>query len=227
MKNYLKFFVVFILTLTLFPLVFFSACDKESDLLGKVSELKSDAFYGESQNYKIKAGYGFSETPTENDGKVNATVYALSFKLLEKETDNATYVLSLDYGGNTFKSVFALNPVSNALCCSISIEDFTEKSFTVKIFCADASETVTLSSTVPKNAMDYKQAILSLEKNQKNLIDSYRDNNGNFTAELVARIIVKDQKPYWYIGIKSGNGNLKALLIDGVSGEVLAIREVF
>ena len=41
------------------------------------------------------------------------------------------------------------------------------------------------------------------------------------------RVIVKDQLPYWYVGFASGNEQLKALLVDGINGEVLAIREIF
>ena len=41
------------------------------------------------------------------------------------------------------------------------------------------------------------------------------------------RIFVKNDSPYWYVGIASGNGKLKALLIDGASGELLAAREIF
>ena len=40
------------------------------------------------------------------------------------------------------------------------------------------------------------------------------------------RIIVKDGKAYWYAGLSDGKDFLKALLIDGVSGEILATRTV-
>ena len=53
------------------------------------------------------------------------------------------------------------------------------------------------------------------------------DQDGNFNAELYMRVIVKDQLPYWYVGFASGNEQLKALLVDGINGEVLAIREIF
>ena len=40
------------------------------------------------------------------------------------------------------------------------------------------------------------------------------------------RIIVKKEKPYWYIGLINQDGTTKALLVDGFSGEVLAIRKI-
>ena len=90
-------------------------------------------------------------------------------------------------------------------------------------------------------------AVLSFSSTDEQIVSV--DNNGKITANKVGeaiieitgswrefvggeiftsvKVIVKDDKPYWYVGIASGGGNLKALLIDGFSGEVLAIREIF
>ena len=89
------------------------------------------------------------------------------------------------------------------------------------------TENVQLKSTVPKNAISYSTALKYLQKNQRELIKTYCDSDGNFKGEICARIVVKDQKPYWYVGLTDKDGNLKALLIDGFNGEVLAIREIF
>ena len=222
MKKFLCILFTVLITLTMF-----CACEKKPSLFSYVSELKSDEFTGESENYKIKATYGFYEVPKENDGKVGNRAYTLSFKLPNKETENATYVLSLTFNEKIYKAVFKLNPVSNNLCAYIELDGFNLKSFDVTLFCGADAEKVTLLSIVPDTAMNYETALSHLYIEQKDLIDNYFDKDGNFTAELYARIIVKDDKPYWYFGIATGNDNLKALLIDGITGEVLAIREVF
>ena len=41
------------------------------------------------------------------------------------------------------------------------------------------------------------------------------------------RIFVKDLKPYWYIAIANSENKLKAMLIEGFSGELLAVKDVF
>jgi hypothetical protein len=41
------------------------------------------------------------------------------------------------------------------------------------------------------------------------------------------RVLVKDNHAYWYIGLCDTEGKLKALLIDGFDGKVLAVRDIF
>ena len=107
------------------------------------------------------------------------------------------------------------------------MENFSEKEFTVTVFGNGKSEAVTLTSILPKNTISYQKALDCLYDEQKELIEFYQDKNGSFNAEINVRILVKNDKPYYYVGIASGNEKLKALLIDGISGKVLAIREIF
>ena len=97
----------------------------------------------------------------------------------------------------------------------------------MSILSGSAPEVITLKSILPKNTIDYKKALDFLYKDQQNLIKAFCDESGAFNAEIYARIVVKNDKPFWYVGIASGNGNLKALLVDGFSGKTLAIREIF
>ena len=144
-----------------------------------------------------------------------------------KETDAATYTLSFNCDGETYDATFKLNPVKNSLTASIEIADFTEKEFTVTVRSSSSSEQVTLKSTLPNGPLSFSDALLHLQKDQEKLISHYFDQDGNFNAELYMRVIVKDELPYWYVGFASGNEQLKALLVDGINGEVLAIREIF
>ena len=50
--------------------------------------------------------------------------------------------------------------------------------------------------------------------------------NYTYFVDEVSKI-VKEKKPYYYVGFASGNDKLKALLIDGLTGKTLAIREIF
>ena len=58
------------------------------------------------------------------------------------------------------------------------------------------------------------------------MINGFYDQNNNLNLEIHARITVKDNAPYWYVGLNTKNG-LKALLVDGTSGKILAIREIY
>lgn len=220
-----RFFCLTLILVVIFS--FFSACSKSFTLDGNVSELRSCLYEGKSDTLHLKAGYGFKETPFVNDGKVGDTAYILTFKLIEKETEKINYNLSFSFNETVYNGTFKLNPVTNTMTCAIEIDGFNLKEFTVQISFAGNSESITLKSIVPENTISYSNALKLLQKNQGALISHYTTEDGVFNAEIYARILIKDRAPYWYIGIASGNDNLKALLIDGVSGEVLAIREIF
>ncbi len=203
-----------------------TGCKKDEGLAPFVSELRSEIYNGQSDSYQIRASYGFREEPFTNDGSVGEKVYRLTFRMTGLQTDNTERTVFLTYKGVEYKSVFSLNPVSDMLTATLEIEDFSEKEFSAVIFAGSAAETITFKSIIPENALNYRAALALFEKNQPALADSFKDENGNFCAEIYARIIFKDEKPFWYIGFASGNNRIKALLLDGVTGEVLATRDV-
>ena len=202
-------------------------CASTNPLRKSVSELRSDIFLGQSQNYHVSACYGFTETPFDNDAKVGVRKYFLRFKLKDKQLDNATYSISLTFADKTYSSSFKLNPVTHNDTAELLIENFNLKEFDVLISSGGVSEVVTMRSVVPENTISYTTALDYLYKYQRKLIDSYINYDGQFNAEIYVRVIVKEQHSYYYVGIASGNSNLKALLIDGFNGDVLAIREIF
>ena len=216
----LIFAVIFSVILT------FCGCKEQNSLDKYVSELRSDYFISQNSQFNLKGGYGFIEAHRENDGEVDKKIHLLSLRLLGVEDQNVTYHASLDYQDKEYKATFKLNPVTHAMTAVMEIENFTLKEFTVKITSASDSHEITMRSALPDRTIDYHTALKILNEKQSELIKSYFDQNGNFLAEICARVIVKDQKPYWYIGLSDKSGNLKALLIDGLSGEVLAVREV-
>ena len=227
MKKSSFFISIFLSFLLTFSCFFFTACKKVNPLYERVSELRLALYEGQSENFTLSASYGFKETPYNNDSSVGKKVYLLTFKLLGKETDGVNFSLSFNFNSQPYSANFKLNPVTHNLTASVEIDDFNEKKFSVTISGGGAPETVNLKSILPENTLDYKKALDHLYADQQPLINAYLDKNGNFNAEIYARVLVKNQKPYWYIGIASGNGNLKALLIDGFSGKTLAIREIF
>lgn len=206
--------------------IFSCSCKTVNPLYSAVSELRSELYSGNSHNYKIEACYGYKETPYHNDNKVSEKVYALLFRLIDKETDGATYSIELVHGGKTYSANFKLNPVSHTLTARIELENFNQKEFSATLKKAQETELITFTSIVPEKTISYRTALDGLSKTQTALIERYCDENGKFTAEIHARIIVKDQHPYWYVGIVKSDG-IKALLVDGFTGKILAMREIF
>ncbi len=222
-----KKFVLPLTIIMLFIVLTSFGCGNVNRLYSRLSELRLNLYEGESENYSLRAHYGFCEIPYINDGTVGEKVYKLTFKLSCKTTEDADYSVSFTFNETPYKSSFKADPISGSLIATVETETFNLNEFKVYICAASSSETVTLKSTVSENAIDYKTALDRLNESQSAMLDGYLDDNGNLTLEIRQRIITKNQINYWYIGLVDADGNLKALLMDAADGKILAIRDVF
>ncbi|MBQ3115830.1 MAG: hypothetical protein IJC07_02255 [Clostridia bacterium] len=215
----MKKFVLFLSFLLIFSLSLFG-CKKANPLLEHVVEVKSNVYFGSSENLSLTAHYGFTK---EQD---SIEQYALTFKLKSDADCRAEYTIKMDYDGKTLVKRFSQNPVSHSLVAVVEVENFSLQEFDVKILYSGETIDIKLCSILPKNTLDYTAVLSTLQKSQPSLISRYTDQNQNFSAKIRMRVIVKEQKSYWYVGFIDSDENLKALLVDGFSGEVLAIREI-
>ncbi len=225
MKNLKLYTILFLLFSCLLFTLF--GCKKSMDLSPFVSELKTQIYSSESEEFKLTASYGFKEKHYNSDGKISERVYVLAFRLLDKQSDNVSYSLLFDYNGVNYKTNFKLNPVSHVLLAVIEIENFNEKEFTVTLAFSSKSVNLAMKSCVPDQTITYQNALSILQKNQPELIKLYLNENNIFCGEIILRILIKESHSYWYVGLCDKDGNLKALLLDGFTGEVLAIRQIF
>ncbi len=213
---------IFLLVLLSLFYSFSVGCQKQTSfLLDYVSELKCEILTCDSE-YNLTATYGYKEAPYSNDAKVGEKEYTLTFILKDQVESQVEYFLIIPEF-NDCKLVFSKSKSGN-LVATLVKEDFSSKTLAVKLCFGENIVDITLNSIIPKEALDVNKVLLKLQEEQENLVTHYIDGL-NFNAEIYARILVKNDKIYWYIAFGDGN-NLKALLVDGISGEVLAIREV-
>ncbi len=229
MNKFIKVFLPIFLLIIVFSFVFtLSACKHRNNnkLSDYLTELRSDIFEGSSENYHVKAAYGFKETPFANDGIIGARVYSLSFLLVDKEPDDVSRKIVFTFNEEEYRLDLKLNPLTDSITAVTEINDFNVKRFSIKIITASETEEISLDSIVPKSTIESDRALEILVEKQSSLIDVYKNDSGVFTGEISERIIVKNDKPYWYIGLLNGKGGTKALLVDGLNGEILAVREI-
>ncbi len=222
-----KFFCPIFILILACSLFLISGCKKEENLTDYVSQLRSDIFIADGEFFHVKAEYGYQETPFVNDGIMGEKVYALTFKITENLADASTKIIEFNYGGIDYKSEFILDPKTDLLTANFEIENFNQKQFIATLKNGATAESLTFNSTLPQGTISVSEALKFFCKNQPDLYQSFKDENGKFCAEIYARVIVKDGKPYYYLGFATGKDKLKALLIDGANGEVLAVRDVF
>ncbi len=212
MKKFVSFcFLVLILTFSIFG----ASCNSE-DLTQNIVELRQNVYAGDYNGTPLRASYGYKKS----DGAKN---YSLSFILPFNQVSSTTCV-KLNFNEQEYMATFALSEFSGNYLAKINVEDFSINEFDCTLIVGNEHTNVKMVSEVPSNACDYKKAVEYLQQNQPELLDLYRD-NGVFSANLTVRVIGKNDKCYYYIGIEK-KGNIKALLIDGFSGEVLAVRDI-
>ena len=141
-----KFLILSLTLLLLFFALSFSSCNKSEDLSTKVSALRETEYTAESENYKLRAFYGFRETPFNFDGTHGDKIYGLSFRLLDKETTDVEYYIGIEFNGETRKTKFKLNEVNHCLSAFIELKDFKLKEFNATISSGSQSEKMTFSS---------------------------------------------------------------------------------
>ena len=218
----MKKFLFVLWVLTLFPAFIFTGCEKEEPLLDYVTELRENVYEGELDGYHLKACYGFKRSKTES-GAENKK-YALTFTLTGNVTSAVEYSLCFNYDGVKYEDVFKYDISGERLYAEFFIVTFTAKEFDAVLNFSSEKREIKLSSTLPENTKTYKEILSALKEKQTAFIDGlYED--GVFRAEIILRVTVKNDKAYYYVGIVK-DGYLKAFLMDGETGEVLAIREI-
>ncbi len=205
--------------------IFFVGCKSQPTLDAFVSELRSNCYESVDSSVHVSAGYGFMEKMPNLDGAISQKTYALVFRLKDNQDENITYNVSLNYNGKEYSCAFKLHPVTHTLSAIIEVDNFNVSEFEITLSYSSTNQVIKMQSTLPKGTISYSKALIYLQKHQPDLVKSYYQ-NGEFCAELCLRVLVKDNHAYWYVGITNSEGT-KALLIDGFSGEVLAVRDIF
>lgn len=199
--------------------MFLYACASQSfDFEKHIVILTTNLYHGENENFKLSASYGFNKEKS-ND-------YCLTLTLKDRADDNVEYCVIVNFNQKEYKSAFKLNPVNGKLVAELYIPDFNKEQFDASITYSSCTEQISLTSILPKEHKTYQQALQALYQNQLELFNSYNDSDGNFKAQIIVKAIVKSEKLYYYIAFKQEK-SFKALLVDGNSLEVLAVREIF
>ncbi len=212
-------------------------CQK-NELLSHVSELRSEIYLGEviltdaenlsekDKKITVKCAYGFIEQPYLLDGKTGNTINRLKFKLVGDLDSNVSYSISFMHDGFNYKKEFVYSPENNSYTVCFEINDFSVKEFNASLFIGAKSYPTVLKSIVPSDILSCEKALDKLKENQPSLIKDKTAEDGTFNAEIYMRILVKNDYPYYYVGISHEN-KIKAMLMDAKTGKILAVKDVF
>lgn len=200
------------------------ACAEKNEYEKYVSVLRRDIYEGYYDDIKLTAEYGFKETPFINDGIARERIYGYTV-FLPVIPDEIKRSVSITAGEEKLSANFTTDEVSGEYKAFIETRDIHLSEFTATITCGSNVKETKFLSVIPENAISYVDALDTLKHDQKTLLSAFSE-NGVFNAELYLKIFVKKGKPFWYVGIAYGSDRLKALVIDGINAEILAVREI-
>ena len=213
------------LSLAILIIFSFGACKKKTDLYSYVSEARTDILTGSTKTLSLKAETGFKESPLVLDGIKNKTSYYLTIYILDGYNDNVTYSLTFKLNNIEYKGTFELSKTNSKLLVSFQT-DSTPNELTISLNSGNVSETVELKSIKPSTTKSPRDGLNSLLVSQPELLSNYLV-DGVFRGEIAVRLLVEENKAYYYVGLTDVNGKTKALLVNGETLEVLAIRQIF
>lgn len=205
--------------ISLLAIITFASCKPQDQISPRISQLRNEIFFGESQNFKLSAYCEKRENPLENDGVCGKLENYLIFKIDFGKSQSAIENCSINFAlnGKEYCETFEYKPLSSFLFAHVCVENLPTESIAVCIKGPNLNETLTLCSIKNKNTVDYfyaLQTITSSNENCKNFLES-----GN--GELRIRLIDNDGYDYWYIGFISPEKTL-SFLIDGETCEIIA-----
>ena len=199
-------------------------CAKENPLKPYVSELTENIYAGESEHYAVRGKTGFCEKEHKRDGTAGDTVRLLILTM-PSVNDAQSVTATVTVNGEPHTEKFTFNPVTFAYNAKFEVP-FSERTFDVILRENGAEETVTMTSVLPENTLNLDGVLDALMQRQPDFIGAYMK-NGAFCGEIAAKVSVRNEKAYWYVGITDPSGRTHAFLMDGASGEILAAKDIF
>lgn len=201
----------------------FAGCKKNSEYEDKISQLRYDVLYGETDDFDVTAYVEKREDPVCQDGLAGETTNFLTFKIeFDRDTVlKSSPVIEFETDGIKYRKETEYKPLSDFVYCFFSPKKLPDKKLNVKITTDEKSETVTLLSVKTKSTLTYNEALNSLIKSKTPSATEIFD--GKTPYEIKIRLIYSDGYECYFIGLETKEKSV-GFLLDGSTGEIIAIK---
>ena len=199
-----------------------TACGK-ADYTKYLSEVKSDLFLCETEEFSCSLACISREYPYLNDGVAAEKTNVVEIVLESKIGNNYDFTVTataehFSVGGDT-----SFRNTSGDFYFSQGVKAFPSGSVVLTVQWEDESRELVATTIKNENTLSPEEALSFAVASEKETIDKMKQ-NGAFAGEFRVRILRRD-KNYYYVGIVARDGSELALLLDGESGKTLARRQ--
>lgn len=197
-------------------------CKPECDLSGNVSRLRKDAFYGESESYRVDFYPELCESPMIADGKICDAKKIVVIKLRVKNGETGKFKVTFTTD-KEYSDEFTFSAVNDCFVSSIEVNKLPDKPFIATITHDDEGENVNVESSVKKSTVSYETALTNAYLHKKEYVDNLSV-NGVFNGEIYVRLITEGDSNFWYVGFITSRQTVCVLLSS--DGKVLEEKTV-
>ncbi len=203
------------------PLLF-SACGKKYDYTAHISELRSDIFMAETDEFSVTLSCVSREHPYAADGVACPRSDIVEISLVPAVKAETFSVFFKTETGEQGGEVSFRNACGDWFF-SESVNAFPQNTVSLRVVWDKETREITATSVKNDKTISYTDALgfaLEAEKDRIGRMTS----GGAFLGEFHVRLLRRD-KNYYYIGIVDTEGDTLSLLLDSESGEILARRD--
>ncbi len=210
----------------LFVALFFAllsfGCAQKIDYFDYVSELRSNIFLAETEEFTLKVYAVEKESPYAADGIKQETSPRFEARLLAPSGER-NVTLSFTVGTQSYGGDMAFDNVRQEYYYFCTLDVAEQSSIPCRLQFGEKELSMTAVSVLKTECLSPKDALTTLTKEKAELFQSMTDKYG-FAGEIYLRLIYEDS-PYYYIGVIDRTGKINAFLLNATTGKVLARRE--
>ena len=208
------------LFIPLFALPLFSGC-KGEDYKKYLSEVTSDVFAVETEDYSLTLSCIAREVPYVSDGVACPMQNVVEIVLKPQETDSAASYCVVLEGMPALSGELSYRTAKGDWFLSGSVENFPEGSVSLSIQKDGETASLTARSVKTENTLTPEEA-LSFAVNAESELISRMTAGKQFQGEFRVRLLKRGSN-YYYVSIV-GKAENAALLLNAETGDVLARR---
>lgn len=212
-----RFFVLSVI-LPALALPVFAAC-APYDYTDRLSEVRSDLFLAETDEFSLTVACVSREYPYADDGIPCPMTNLIEADLHPKTDIPATveiYAENSNWGGDA-----SFSAVTGSFRFSQGTDAFPEGSLSLRVVWGETETTIAATSVRTEDTLSPKEALSLFVGAEKETLARMKQ-DGAFCGELCVRLLRRD-KNYYYAAVTDGKERT-ALLLDAETGEILARR---
>lgn len=202
--------------------LFFSACKKGVDYFSYVSELRSNIFLAENEDFSLRILSVNRESPYAADG-IPKERFARTEIYLRAPSKETHYTVTFENNQQTVGGELSYDNVKAEYYLYVPVDISARDVLPCKIQYGDTELVLQALSVMEKDCLSCESALNRLIEAEPNLFASLTDKYG-FCGEIYLRLIYEDA-PYYYIGVIDREQNVYAFLMHAKSGKILAKRQ--